>query len=300
MDRERTAIDEREPGGLGLAVLGLTAVLALLPGCAPGLGWSFSLDDCGRTCGDGPLYLFDQLEFIVEADEGLDGFDLDGQTEDCGVTDGTSPLGSSGIDNQFGAIWDVLPDTVSTVLPNAINTSLESGSMMVVMELVGPPDLSVDGPAALVMRQGSGDVLVSSDGRPLSGQTVDLAQGDNLLGLTEQAEISDGQLHGTALTLTFRLQYIDTEVEIAVVGGEARMTEDGEGGLDMKLGGVVPLEAVMEIVAGLGGCGDANLAETLEALVPLLVDSRTEPGGACDGISGAFRGHAVPVYLFEQ
>lgn len=185
-----------------LAILGRTtllplALLALQTACVPVQPWSFSLEDCDRTCGSGPFFLFDQLEFIVEEDDGLDGFDLDNQSEDCGVGDATSPDGSTGIDNQLGAIWDVLPDTVATVLPNAIDTSLESGSMMVVMELIGPSDFTMDGPAALVFRQGAGNVLVSSTGQPLSGQTIDLASEDNLLGLTEQVEISGGQLDGT-------------------------------------------------------------------------------------------------------
>ena len=268
-------------------------------GCSAGQPWSFSLDDCGRTCGDGPLFLFDQLEFLVEDETGLDGFDLDGQLEDCGTPDAVAPDGSTGIDNQFGAVWDVLPDTVATVLPNAIETSLESGTMMVVMELVGPRDLGVDGPAALVMRQGAGEILVSGAGRPLAGQTVDLATEDNLLGLTEDAEVRDGQLDAYDLSMIFRLRYLDTDVELSVLGGRAEMTDDGEGGLNMKLGGVVPVDSVMQIVAGLGGSGDANLAATLEALVPLLVDARTRPDGECDGISGAFSGHAVPVHLFD-
>ena len=276
-------------------VLGLVASITA---CAPGLATPFSLEDCERTCGDGPLYLFDQLEFIVEQDDGLDGFDLDDQSEDCGVEDATSPEGATGIDNQLGAIWDVLPDTVATVLPTAIDTSLESGTMMVVMELVGPPDFSVDGPAVLVFRQGAGQVLVSSTGRPLSGQTADLASEDNLLGLTDQVDINGGLLEGTELSLTFRLQYLDTDVELTVVRGKVQIIEESDGGLQMRLGGVVPLDSVMDIVAGLGGAGDANLAATLEALLPLLVDARTDPAGECDGISGAFRGHAVPVHLF--
>jgi len=284
-------------GPLGHTTLALI-LFGMITACAPGLASPFSLDDCERTCGDGPLYLFDQLEFIVEGEDGLDGFDLDDQGEDCGVEDATSPEGAAGIDNQLGAIWDVLPDTVATVLPTAIDTSLESGSMMVVMELVGPPDLNVDGPAALVFRQGAGDVLVSSTGRPLAGQTVTLASEDNLLGLADQVEIEGGQLEGRGLSLTFRLQYLDTDVELTVVGGKVQMVEEDDGGLRMKLGGVVPLDSVMDIVAGLGGAGDANLAATLEALLPLLVDARTDPAGECDGISGAFRGHAVPVHLF--
>lgn len=264
----------------------------------PSAPFTFSLEDCARTCGDGPLYLFDQLEFLVRDEAGTDGFDLDGEEEDCDVLDVTSPMGEPGIDNQLGSIWNVLPDTVATVLPNAINTSISSGSMMVIMELVGPRDFAMDGPAAIVFREGDGDVLVGGTGRPLGGQTIDLAGEDNLLGMTDEARLQEGRLAGSDLQLTLRLSYLDTDIELTVVRGVAEMIEEADGGLQMKLGGIVPMGSIMAIVAGLGGDGDANLAATLETVLPLLVDSRTEHGGPCDGISGAFVGHAVPVHLF--
>ena len=276
----------------------LVVLLCLLSGASGCVAEEFSLDDCGQTCGDGPLFLVDRLEFVIDDSDGLDGFDIDGQSEDCGSMDGTSPDGVSGIDNQFGAVWDVLPDAVTLTLPNAINTSLRDGSMMVVGELVGPPDFSVDGPAAIVFREGDGDVLIGANGRPLGGQTIDLRAEDNLLGLSDQAEIRDGILEGHDLEMTLRLTYLGTRLELPFVRGRVLASADGEGGVDMKLGGVVPLDAVMDIVLGLGGCGDAMLGETLEALVPLLVDIRTRSDGECDGISGALRAHAVPVYVF--
>ncbi len=278
-------------------MLPLVASWLLLGGsaCEP---WTFSMDECAETCGAGPFYLLDQLEFILEDPTGLDGFDLDDSTEDCGVIDGTSPGGVDGVDNQFGAIWDVLPDAVATVVPVAIETSLQSGAMMVVVELVGPAGLDEDGPAGLVLREGSGDLLVGADARPLAGQTIDLAPGDNLLGSAEAVHVEGGVLRADGLTTLLKLEYIDTRIEFRVVRGRARVSEDGEGGLDLTIGGVVPLDAVMELVYGLGGDGDANIRAALEALVPLLVDARTTEDGACDGISGAFRAHAVPAHLF--
>ena len=270
-------------------------VLFLGAGCTP---WEFSLDECDETCGAGPFFLLDSLEFVQEQPSGLEGFDLDGRSEDCGVDDGTSPSGAGGVDNQFGSVWDVLPDAVATVIPVAIETSLQSGAMMVVLELVGHEDLTGEGPAGFVLREGSGDLLVGADARPLAGQTIDLAPGDNLLGSAETADVEAGALHADGLTTLLKLEYIDTQVEFRVVRGRATLTPDGEGGVNLIMGGVVPLDAVMELVYGLGGDGDANIRAALEALVPLLVDARTTPDGACDGISGAFRGHAVPTYLF--
>ena len=278
--------------GAAPALLGL-----LVAGCAAE-PWAFSLDDCGRTCGDGPYYLVDHFEIAMEDETGLDGFDLDGLPNDCEVEDGTSPDGAPGIDNQFGAIFDVLPDSVSAVIPLAIETSLQSGAMSIVVEVVRPDAGGDDGPVALVFREADGDVLAGTDGRPLGGQTLGLVDGDNVLGHSTSAESTGDVIAASELEVLLKLQYLDTSVELPVKRGMARLTDDGEGGLDLTIGGAVPVDAVMELVSGLGG-DDENLRELLEAMIPLMVDARTDPDGPCDGLSGTFWGHAVPVYLFE-
>ena len=276
-----------------LPVAVLASILGV--GCTD---WTFDLDECGRTCGEGPFYLVDQLEFVVETEDGaLNGFDLDDNLNDCETEDGTAADGTPGIDNQFGAIWDVLPDAVATVLPVALEGSLRSGAMMMVVEVVAPD--AEDGPVGLVLREGDGDVLVGAGGRPLSGQTIGLVGDENILGTAEFTDREDGTLHTSGLNLTMKLEYVDTQVSMPVVRGRGTFTPDGEGGLALELGGAVPLDDVMEVVAGLGGDGDANIRAALEALLPLLVDVRTREDGACDALSGAFRGHAVPIHLFE-
>jgi hypothetical protein len=265
--------------------------LLLLAGCAAEA--PFSLEDCGTTCGDGPFWLVDQLAFVLEDDSGLGGFDLDDRLEDCGVTDGISPEGTEGVDNQLGAIWDVLPDSAVAVIPLAIDTSLESGAMMVVLEQVG------DEPQALVFREGTGTPLTSPLGVPLAGQTIDLLPDDNLLGTAGFVEPTADGLTVGDVDLLLKPEWIDTQVELQVVRGQGQLLDDGDGGLDLYLGGMVPMAAVLDVVGGLGGDGDDGVREILEAMLPLVVDVRTDPEGECDGLSGTFRGHAVPVYLYE-
>jgi len=272
----------------------LLPTLALLAGCT---ATPFSLDDCGRTCGDGPFFLIDQLAFVLEDDSGLGGFDLDGLTEDCGAEDGTNADGAGGIDNQLGAIWDVLPDSAVAVIPVAIDTSLESGAMMVVLELVPGAD---DEPTELVFREGTGRPLTGTGARPLPNQTIDLIEGSNLLGSAGSLDRTTDGFRADDLDVVLKLEYIDTQVELQVVGGQAELADDGDGGLDLLMGGLVPMPAVMDVVGGLGGDGDDGVRDILEALLPLVVDSRIDPDGECDGLSGAFRGHAVPVFLFDE
>lgn len=236
-------------------------------------------------------FLVDTLEFVLEDDSGLGGFDLDGSDADCGVEDGISPDGDPGIDNQLGAIWDVLPDSAIAVLPLAVETSLESGAMMLVLEVTES--------GALVFWEGTGRPLLGSNLLAMPNQTIDLLAGADRLGGAESTD-TEGGLRAEALDVVLKLEWIDTQIAMPVVRGRGLLREDGAGGLDLSLGGLVPMQAVMDVVAGLGGDGDDMVAETLSALLPLVVDGRTDPEGECDGLSGAFVGHAVPVYLFEE
>ena len=102
------------------------------------------------------------------------------------------------------------------------------------------------------------------------------------------------------MTLTINVEYIDREIELRVERGMGEMTPDGNGGLDLKLGGVVPEASVMEIVESLGGDGDANIREALEGLIPLIVDMRTtakanKDWGTADKIRDVLSAHGITI-----
>jgi hypothetical protein len=244
-------------------------------------------------------YVVDALDFVVVADGVLGGFDLDGLSDDCDVPDGTGPGGEGGVDNQFGSVLPSMPEAVSSTLPAAIDDAIASGRMMLLFEVDGPLDLAWDGAAAVRLLQGDGDVMVGTDGEILPGQTVGLAAEDTVFGATDAASVVDGALTAGPFAFEIRLDFLGTPVRVPLERGLVRATPDGEGGLDLLFGGVIPLDAVMAIVGGLGG-DDTELRIILEGLVPLLVDARTAADGDCDGISGALAAHAVPVYLYDS
>src|SRR5690606_27888456 len=97
------------------------------------------------------------------------------------VPDLTSPDGSPGIDNQLVAVLDRMPVQVATILPEAMQYAVDEGRMSILIEVVGAPDLSVDGPVGLVFRLGAGRPAAGFDGRILPQQTFELDE-DPLLG----------------------------------------------------------------------------------------------------------------------
>lgn len=276
------------------------ALLCAACGRAPADGVDMPTDasECGVRCGSDQLYLIDALSFAVPVDGGLAGFDLDGNTEDCDVPDRLGPDGDPGVDNQFGAVFDVLPSGLTTVLPDGIVESMQTGQLMVVLEMVGQPDVaSGAGPAGLAVWQGSGDVSIGGHGRAVSHQTVTFADDDEaLLGFTPEGFVEEGVFEAGPLPFELRMSFLGTPIELPVVRGRLRMQDDRAGGVDLLIGGVIPEEAVLGLLDLLGG-EDAPLREALRSLVPLLIDARTAADADCDGLSVGLTGHAVPVFL---
>ncbi len=253
--------------------------------------------DADATPPEAPRYwLIDTFAFLTATDAGLEGFDVDGVTDDCGKPDATAPDGTSSVDNQFGQAFAALPSGATTVLPDALSEALRNGGFLTLLEL-GGGDLSVDGPTSLTLREGAGTPIVGGHGRMLPSQTLDLAD-DPLMGHTDDAVVQDGVLEAGPFAFSFRMDFLGTPIDFGVQRGVFRLEQDGERLLGMA-GGVIPLATALALVENLGGC-DEPLRDTLRALVPLLVDARTDPAGTCDAISGAFALTAVPAFVWED
>ena len=259
----------------------------------------FDMDACGDTCEGGVVYLLDELALAVAGDDGLVGFNLDGQVGDCGAPDGVSPDGEEGIDNRIGAMLDTLPLAVRDLAPALLASLVPTGEIHVLFEVVGVTGVEDEGRAAVVVRRGAGDVLTGGEGRPIPQQTNGLWPDEPLLGVAEEAEVSGAMLQTSPFDVDLRFSVLGSPVSIPMRRALLRMVSDGEGGADILLGGVIPLDDATGLLDLLGGC-DQALSDLLEPLLPLLVDARTSPDGECDGISAAITGHVVPAYIFSE
>lgn len=291
---------------------GLCVGLGLLGACAPGdedlaidtdaaAGPSLPADpaDCGATCGDGPLFAVDSLDFVQPVDGKVAGFDLDDDAGagDCGVADLVSPDGTPGVDNQFGAVLSSLPSTVEAVLPDAIAYAILTGNMTLLVEVAGVDSLAQDGDAAVIVRMGSGAPIVHGE-QIAAGQTFGL-DADPLLGFAPHATLADGTLLTDPFSLDLRLDFLGTPVAFTLQRARLSLAQQPDGSATGVIGGVISLGDVLGIVGLLGG-DDTELRVILEALVPNLVDARLDPDGDCDAISAALELTAIPAFVRDE
>ncbi|MCB9663125.1 MAG: hypothetical protein H6732_03360 [Alphaproteobacteria bacterium] len=261
------------------------------------------LTACGPTCGDGPLFVIDQIGFVFGDKDGpVPGFDLDGlgaqDDADCDVDDLSGPDGTLGIDNQFATVFDALPAALRTTLPGILDASLAGGGLTVLVEVVGVDSLDEDGPIGLVFRRGAGAPETTAEGTILPQQTFELDE-DAFMGATTDAWIRDGVIEAGPFEFDLQIAFLDTVAKTRLHHARLRLERDDQGGFDGLIGAMVPLEQIMTIVNRLGGCGDDALGSALKVVMPLLVDARLDPDGDCDAITGAFEVSGVKAYVFE-
>lgn len=273
--------------------------LLLAAGCAAPSPLPVDVDACGSTCGDGPVVVLDVLEFTTASDDGVVvGFDLDGLARDCDRDDLVAPDGTTGIDNQFAAVLEVLPAASANLLPAAIQSAIDDGRMSILFEVVGPTDLQTDGPAAVVARLGAGRPFRGTDGRLLRDQTFELDP-DPLLGVAQDARVEGGRLLADPFELIVRLDFLGTPVRFRLLHTRVALTVDAEGEVAGVVGGIIPLEDAMQVITLIGG-DDTDLQEALAGLLPHLVDIRTSADSSCDGISAALNVHGKPAFIFDD
>lgn len=264
------------------------------------------LATCPTRCGDGAQYVLDELTLLpVDASGVAAGFDLDGEASDagspkgCGFADVRNRYGEAGVDNQFAKILKILPSQVGDTLPAALATAISAGGLTLLFEEVGPGAIAQGvAPRGVVVRKGTGQPLLGTDGKVLSSQSFGL-EADPVLGIFDGL-VQDGKgARGGPVRLKFRMLFISTPLAFEFRHARIRYEPDGQGGIRGEIGGIVTMEEVLMLTNYLGGC-DQPLREQLRELAPLLADARLETGGPCQGFSMGFHFHGVPAYLFES
>ena len=263
------------------------------------------LATCPTRCGEGAQYVLDELLLLpVDASGVAAGFDLDGEASSadslkgCGFADVRNRFGESGVDNQFAKILKILPTQVGDTLPAALATAISAGGLTLLLEEVGPGAIGQGSPPrAMVVRKGTGQPLLGTDGKLLSSQSFGL-EADPILGIFDGLVQHGEGVVGGPTRLKFRMLFISTPLAFEFRHARIRIEPDGQGGIRGEIGGIVTMEEVLTLTNYLGGC-DQPLRNQLRELAPLLADARLEPGGPCKGLSMGFTIHGVPAYLFE-
>ena len=154
------------------------AVLFLAASCT-GRGEPDRPEACSGTTQSAVALLTD-LQFGREQEDGsAPGFDLDnadstmGGATGCGRPDHIAPDGETGIDNAFSRIVPLLEQTEAVAVESIVRDHIESGDLLLLVELNDLDDPLDDDCVDFTMGRGQGDMLLSADSEIIPHQTFE-------------------------------------------------------------------------------------------------------------------------------
>lgn len=258
------------------------------------------------SCGgeDAAVWLISRIGYARELEAGVSpGFDLDasvtalGDDAGCGLQDFTDPAGTSGIDNQFARVIPSLETTEAFRLDPSIQASIESGFLLLALE-VGNIDGDADDDACAEFALGH------AMGAPSLGtdDTLEWYQTLAVDPATPRSEAGDvtleaGQLLASGLEVTVPLALTGHAIQITLHDVTLRfdVQEDGSavgyfaGGLDRD-----------ELVVAATNDIDPTVPEFAATLLESNLDLLPDESGDCHSVSVTLAFTAVPVFLLGE
>lgn len=230
------------------------------------------------------------------------GFDLDGVVSGsgdgsgCDKADLVDPSGVAGIDNAFGALLPVLEATEAAALEPLVQDFINNGTILLVTELSGfDPDAPGECGAFRVL-PGAGAPLVGTDGRLLSGQTLDLDPGPYADAVPAEVDATEAFVaHDFGFDLD--IQIFDAAVHLPVQGATVRMTRQDPDHFTATLGGGFLVDAILDSLLGTGI--DAALQDALPGILGAAADLDLDADGSCESVSVSLEVDAVSVWVYE-
>ncbi|MCB9744883.1 MAG: hypothetical protein H6740_19995 [Alphaproteobacteria bacterium] len=245
-------------------------------------------------------FIVRELKFARETKDGVSwGFDLDGGDEGdgCDVREFVSPSGEEDVDNGFAMLLPALELTEAEAIEPIIQETINTGSLMIMFELVGLDDPRDDSCVDLHLVRGGGDVALSPDGWILPNQTFDRDLGKPAAHAYDQQMVR-GALRAEGVTFELPMTFLDAELNFVMHDAttEIRIDEDGEawgilaGGLDTA--------SLIELAAEQGIAQE--VLDTVETFLGLVTDLDSDGDGECDRIAVTFVFRAVPAFFYAD
>jgi hypothetical protein len=254
-----------------------------------------------KTCEAGGAFdhglVIQTLRFQRAEDGVSDGFDLDGTTEAvCGITDYTDPEGASGIDNAFAYLLPALELTEAAAVESLVQFAIDSGELMITLELEGLDDPVDDDCVDLVLGRAAGAPMVGTDGRLLPGQTLDRDPAIEVLRI-EDVAVVDGTFEAP-FTITLPVTIFDVDLEFTLLDGRIRGTVAPDGTVTGVFGGGVDVDYLLSIA--LEENVDPGLHDILAALLGAWSDLAPDATGQCTQVSIHFVYTTTDVFFFDE
>lgn len=260
-----------------------------------------ALSDCSQT-GEREVLLLTTIAFPREVDGVSAGFNLDdavsveGGSTGCGVADQVSPAGEEGIDNSFARLRPALDATEASALDDIVQVAINSGGLLVMVQLDGVDSLENDDCVDVSITGGLGDPLRGPEGQILSGQTFERdpeAEVSQLKGVA----IVDGVLQGGPIELALPFQFLDADVVFTLQSGLILLELDPDGAHTGLVGGGTPIGDISALAHETGI--DESVEVVLDTLLGYNADLAPYETGTCTEISVTLEYEATDAYFLD-
>lgn len=277
-------------------------MIALALACSGGgaVDTAAVVEECAGT-GATEVAVLTRVAFSRIEDGVTQGYDLDddqtkaGDPWGCGIQDYVDADGNEGIDNAFGQVIPALESTQAVVLEDLISESINSGELLLMLEL---DDLNSDEDDAcvdLTIQQALGTPNVGNDGEVESGQTFDRDPDSPIE--TVATSVVAGRIDSPVFDYRLPLQVFREAIDFDIYNARARVVLNGDGTVSGFINGGVSADYVMEI-ANRDGIGD-DVAATLEPVVMALRDLDRDGDGECEDISVVLEFDGKLAFFYE-
>lgn len=250
------------------------------------------------------LFVLDTVGFTRVGPDGVaPGFDLDGRVSDaddaqsCGKPDFTSPEGKPGIDNTFATLVPVIEKTGISAVETLLQASIQSGGVLLVLELDGLDSLVDDAEVKVTVRAGQGLPLLGTDGKLLTGQTFHVSSRD------PSAHSGVSRLAGGVI----ETPPFDLDLPVSIFGKDYTLMEKGarlrfhlvdaehvDGGL---LAGGLTIGSVRAI-AKTAAEDQPEIMDIVEAVIGNAGDLARDDQGVCQQVSAVLAFTGVSAYFY--
>ncbi len=251
-------------------------------------------------------YVFDTVSFTRQISPGVvDGFDIDGlqsaegDPKGCGHADFTSPAGTKGIDNQFALLVPAIEKSGIAAFEKLLQASIESGGVLLMVELQGLDSWSDDPQVKVIVRAGQGLPLLGTDGKLLTGQTFHVNSRDPAA-LAGTVPVKDGWLEAGPFDMLLPVQVFGKDYTLDMRGTRIRMrVVDGETLEAGVVGGGITLASIRAL-AKQAAEDQGNIDELVDALTLGMVDLAPDATGDCQQLSAALTFSGVGAYFYPS
>jgi hypothetical protein len=278
----------------------MTPLLALALACAPPEPpvEDAACDDLADT----QVFVVKHLTFARRTDGVSVGFDLDGDVSEaddaagCYQPDLVDPDGVPGIDNAFSAFLPVLEATEGAALEGLVQSAIDSGELLLMLELQDVDDPADDTCVNLDVSQGIGTPLQGTDGEMLSGQTFDRdpATPDSRV---EGVAIVDGTVVARGFEMHLPIQIFEVYLDLLLHDAALSMTVEPDGTAHGYIAGGFEVQQIVDVMQSRD---DIAIADLVISMVETYADLYPDETGACPEFSAVLEFEATSAFFFTD